>query len=78
MGVINWINNLFKVHLKKYEAELAEHYTHPEKLQAATLRQILRENAGSAIFQEHRLRAAASPKNYAQGMPVRTQSYTGR
>jgi len=72
MGVISWINNLFKIHLKKYEAELAEHYAHPEKLQADTLRQILRENAGTAIFKEHHLRSDASPATYAQRMPVRT------
>lgn len=72
MGVINWINNLFKIHLKKYEAELAAHYTHPEQLQRDTLQQILRENAGTAIFKEHSLRADASPATYAERVPVRT------
>ena len=72
MGVINWINNLFKIHIKKYEAELAEHYAHPEKLQADTLQQILRENAGAAIFREHHLRPGASATTYAERFAVRT------
>lgn len=73
MGVINWINNLFKIHLKKYEAELREHYTRPEDLQQKTLQQILRENAHTQFVVDHQTLAdPLSIDNYSARVPVRT------
>lgn len=73
MGVINWINNLFKIHIKKYEEELKEHYHEPEVLQRNTLQQILRENANVQFLRDHQLtNEALSVDDYTKAIPVRT------
>lgn len=70
--MINFINNLFKVHLKKYEAELELHYRLPEQLQADTLTELLTTLAGTDFGRDHRLHEIRDGRDYAQRVPVHT------
>ncbi|MCB0637775.1 MAG: GH3 auxin-responsive promoter family protein [Lewinella sp.] len=69
--MINFINNLFKVHLKKYEAELALHYELPEQLQVDTLANLLVTMEGTAFGQDHHLAGVRHGAGFAERVPVR-------
>jgi len=73
MGVINWINHLFKIHLKKYETELRWHYDHPEALQAKTLQELVLGNRSTRFGEDHRFSAELTqPAAFATQVPLRT------
>ncbi|MEZ4986010.1 MAG: GH3 auxin-responsive promoter family protein [Saprospiraceae bacterium] len=73
MGMISIINHLFKIHLRKYEAELAWHYDRPEALQRATLEQILAANRTTLFATEHGLEDGSIGQSvYANRVPVRS------
>lgn len=73
MGVISLVNNLFKIHLKKYEAELGWHYQHPLELQKNTLADILKENRHVRFFADHLDHSLTlNEQLFRERIPVRT------
>ncbi len=68
--MINFINNLFKIHLKKYEVERQLHYTMPEALQEATLHEIIDTNWDTAFGHDHQFHSIQSAARFREVVPV--------
>lgn len=68
--MIELINNIFKIHLKKYQEEMALFYEMPLELQADTLRQILRANGYSSFGRKYGFDQINTPAEFAARVPV--------
>ncbi len=68
--MIELINNIFKLHLRKYEEEMALMYRSPWELQADTLRKIIKPNAATTIGRRYRFDQIGNGREYSQQVPV--------
>lgn len=70
--MIELINSVFKLHLRKYEEELRMYYEMPIELQSALLRNLLKTNAATTIGKRYHFERITSAAAYAEQVPVHT------
>lgn len=70
--MIDLVNTLFRLHMRRYQQELEWHYEMPLQLQQDAFWDIIRENAETVYGRKHNFRRITHPRDYAEAVPTQT------